>query len=105
MLASAPGENPLSFIPGTPRSDVLLFPEAIDDYVSDDNPVRFIEAFVDNLDLQSARLFSRYCLLTPAGLLTVLPICSNSTSMVTSIALALPACLSESARAISNSSG
>jgi transposase len=42
----------LSFIKGTPRSDVLLFPEAIDDYVTDDNPVRFIEAFVDNLDLQ-----------------------------------------------------
>jgi transposase len=45
------GDNPLSFIKGTPRSDVLLFPEAIDDYVEDDNPVRFIEAFVDNLDL------------------------------------------------------
>lgn len=42
----------MSFIPGTPRSDILLFPEAIDDYVSDDNPVRFIEAFVDHLDLK-----------------------------------------------------
>ena len=42
----------MSFIKGTPRSDVLLFPEAIDDYVSDDNPVRFIEAFVNNLDLK-----------------------------------------------------
>lgn len=41
----------MSFIKGTPRSHVLLFPEAIDDYVTDDNPVRFIEAFVDNLDL------------------------------------------------------
>jgi transposase len=41
----------LSFIQGTPRSDVLLFPEAIDDYVSEDNPVRFIEAFVEGLDL------------------------------------------------------
>jgi transposase len=30
----------------------LLFPEAIDDSVSDDNPVRFIEAFVNNLDLK-----------------------------------------------------
>ena len=48
-----PGDNPLSFIKGTPRSDVLLFPEAIDDYVTDDNPVRFIEAFVDNLDLSN----------------------------------------------------
>ncbi|HET8669991.1 MAG TPA: IS1182 family transposase [Candidatus Saccharimonadales bacterium] len=41
----------MSFIKGTPRSDVLLFPEALDDYVSTDNPVRFIEAFVNNLDL------------------------------------------------------
>lgn len=41
----------MSFINGTPRSDVLLFPEAIDDYVTDENPVRFIEAFVDHLDL------------------------------------------------------
>jgi transposase len=45
------GDNQLSFIQGTPRSDVLLFPEAIDDYVSEDNPVRFIEAFVEGLDL------------------------------------------------------
>jgi transposase len=29
----------------------LLFPEAFDDYASEDNPVRFIEAFVDSLDL------------------------------------------------------
>lgn len=42
----------MSFIKGTPRSNVLLFPEALDDYVTDDNPVRFIDAFVDNLDLQ-----------------------------------------------------
>ena len=41
----------MSFIKGTPRSDVLLFDEAIDDYITDDNPVRFINAFVDNLDL------------------------------------------------------
>jgi transposase len=41
----------LSFIKVTPRFDVLLFPQAFDDYLSDDNPVRFIEAFVDSLDL------------------------------------------------------
>jgi transposase len=52
----------LSFIPGTPRSDVLLFPEAIDDYVSLDNPVRFIEAFVDNLDLEELG----FCRTTPS---------------------------------------
>ncbi|OWK25420.1 hypothetical protein AJ87_10175 [Rhizobium yanglingense] len=30
---------------------MLLLPEALDDYVGPDNPVRFIEAFVDRLDL------------------------------------------------------
>jgi len=33
------------------RSQLLLLPEAIDDYVVADNPVRFIDAFVDGLDL------------------------------------------------------
>jgi hypothetical protein len=32
----------------------LLLPEAIDDYVGADNPVRFIDAFVDELDLAAA---------------------------------------------------
>ncbi len=30
---------------------MLLLPEAVDDYVDADNPVRFIDAFVDELDL------------------------------------------------------
>ncbi len=33
---------------------MLLLPEAVEDYVGPDNPVRFIEAFVDELDLQAA---------------------------------------------------
>ena len=32
----------------------MLLPEAIDDYVVADNPVRFIDAFVDGLDLKAA---------------------------------------------------
>lgn len=39
---------------GTDRSQLLLLPEAVDDYVGPDNPVRFIEAFVDGLDLTAA---------------------------------------------------
>jgi len=31
-----------------------LLPEAVDDYVGADNPVRFIDAFVDGLDLAAA---------------------------------------------------
>ena len=33
---------------------MLLLPEAVDDYVSADNPVRFIDAFVNGLDLAAA---------------------------------------------------
>src|SRR5712675_201934 len=41
----------MSFIEGTDRDQSLLFPEVIDDYIEKDNPVRFIEAFVESQDL------------------------------------------------------
>jgi transposase/IS5 family transposase len=41
----------MAHIPGHDRSQLLLLPEVVDDYVAADNPVRFIEAFVDGLDL------------------------------------------------------
>jgi transposase len=44
----------MTHIPGSDRSQLLLLPEAIDDYVCADNPVRFIDAFVDTLDLKAA---------------------------------------------------
>ena len=44
----------MGYIQGTPREQVILFPETIEEYISDDNPVRFIDAFVDQLDLQAA---------------------------------------------------
>ena len=44
----------MTHISGFERSQLLLLPEAIDDYVVADNPVRFIDAFVDGLDLAAA---------------------------------------------------
>jgi transposase len=44
----------MAHLAGTDRSQLLLLPEAVDDYVGQDNPVRFIEAFVDGLDLGTA---------------------------------------------------
>jgi hypothetical protein len=41
-------------ITGHDRSQTLLLPESLDDYVGAENPVRFIEAFVDGLDLAAA---------------------------------------------------
>jgi transposase len=41
----------MAHITGHDRSQILLLPESLDDYVGPENPVRFIEAFVDGLDL------------------------------------------------------
>jgi transposase len=40
------------FVEGQDRSQSTLFPERLDDYIRDDNPVRAIDAFVDELDLE-----------------------------------------------------
>ncbi len=39
------------FIQGVDRTQAILFPESVDDYVSEDNPVRVVDLFVDQLDL------------------------------------------------------
>jgi len=44
----------MSHIAGHDRSQTLLLPESVDDYVGPENPVRFIDAFVDGLDLAAA---------------------------------------------------
>jgi len=41
----------MAHLTGHDRSQTLLLPESLDDYVAAENPVRFIEAFVDSLDL------------------------------------------------------
>ena len=41
-------------ISGPDRSQTLLLPESLDEYVGQENPVRFIDAFVDGLDLAAA---------------------------------------------------
>ena len=38
-------------IEGLDRGQSTLFPECLEDYIDDDNPVRVIDAFVDALDL------------------------------------------------------
>lgn len=40
-------------IKGQGRHQVTLLPEALDDFVSEDNPVRVIDVFVDNLQLKT----------------------------------------------------
>ena len=39
------------YVEGEDRSQSTLFPESLDDYIAEDNPVRAIDVFVDELDL------------------------------------------------------
>ena len=39
------------FIEGECRTQATLFPEQLDEYVTEENPVRVIDVFIDELDL------------------------------------------------------
>jgi transposase len=55
----------MRYIEGYDREQQLLLPESIEDYVTIDNPVRFIDAYVDGLDL--AKLGFRYAVTEETG--------------------------------------
>lgn len=42
----------MDYIKGVDRNQTVLLPESLDEYVNDDNPVRFLDAYVDSLDLR-----------------------------------------------------
>ena len=44
------------FIEGENRNQATLFPERIDDYVGEDNAVRVIDVFIDDLDVSGVDL-------------------------------------------------
>lgn len=44
----------MNYIRGSEREEMLLLPEALEDYIGPDNPVRFLDAFVGGLDLKGA---------------------------------------------------
>ena len=41
------------FVEGADRSQITLLPESLDEYITEDNPVRAIDAFVGSLNLAS----------------------------------------------------
>ena len=47
------------FVEGESRMQSTLFPDQLDDYIAEDNPVRVIDIFVDEMDLFKMR-FKRY---------------------------------------------
>ena len=43
----------MCFITGMDRSQTLLLPESLEDYVGAQHPVRFLDGFVEGLDLKA----------------------------------------------------
>lgn len=39
------------FVEGVDRDQATLFPECLDDWIDEDNPIRVVDVFVDGLDL------------------------------------------------------
>ena len=42
----------MGYIEGQDRNQIIMFPENIDEYISDDNSVRVIDAYVEQLDME-----------------------------------------------------
>src|SRR5437764_4638340 len=45
------GDRMKRFVEGADRGQSTLFPESLEDWIDEDNPVRVIDVFVDELDL------------------------------------------------------
>ncbi len=55
----------MRYVQGVGRDQSLLFPESFDDYITEANPVRFIEVYIESLDL--AALGFRYATTEATG--------------------------------------
>lgn len=53
------GGNFMAYISGIDRGQMVLFPESLDEYIDENNPIRVIDAFVNQLDIESVG-FLRY---------------------------------------------
>ena len=45
------GTRVTRFVEGQDRAQLMLLPECLDDFVGEDNPVRVVDAFIEELDL------------------------------------------------------
>ena len=70
-------------INGIHRDQTVLFPDKLDDYVDRENPVRFIDAFIDSLNLEKLRSSNTPSQTRKEDRPTTHQICSNCTSTAT----------------------
>jgi Transposase and inactivated derivatives len=51
----------MGYIPGEDRHQILLFPDRLDDYINDNNAVRIIDEYVEQLDLENLGFSKAVC--------------------------------------------
>ena len=49
------------YVEGENRSQSTLFPERLDDYIGEDNPVRVVDVFVDEMNLKELSMSFKLC--------------------------------------------
>src|SRR6476659_9338289 len=49
----------MRYLQGVERSQVMLLPTAVEDYVTADNPVRAIDAFIEGMDMMALGIEGR----------------------------------------------
>jgi len=49
----------MGYITGEDRNQIILFPESIDEYVSDNNSIRIIDEYIKQLNHRLPRLYRR----------------------------------------------
>ncbi len=54
----------MAYIKGADRDQIILFPESIDGYISEDSPVRVIDEYVEQLSLEKLGFSRAVCALT-----------------------------------------
>ena len=53
VMRSSPGSLTKRFVEGEDRRQATLLPDSLEDYVTEDNPVRVVDVFIDKLDLEA----------------------------------------------------
>src|SRR5215216_874700 len=92
------------FVEGADRQQSTLFPEYLEDWICEDNPVRVIDVFVDELDLAELKFEAVVPQATGVPRI-ILRCCSSSTSTVISTGFSRAADLNERLAATLRSCG
>ena len=51
----------MNYIKGTPREQLVMFQECLDNIIDEENPIRFIEEYVEKLDLKKLGFKEKNC--------------------------------------------